>query len=395
MTPETVRKLHADRMNAVEELRSLGEEVGSDEPTAEQLAKEERLNATITELGHRVDSGLESLSEEARDIERAERIAALPTPEPTAKVDGERQALVDLLSGERTRPVDLHPEARDLLAGTATDGAELVPTTLYSQLHKYIEDYANVVSDTRIIRTAGGETLNLPVVSTNAGATWEGEGDAIAEADPQFATVSLSAYKLARLTQVSSELLQDSAFNVSSFVVESAAQALALAIDTAVVTGAGTTQPLGFDNETPADTTAGTAAVTADELIDAYHTLAPPFRANAKWYMADSTIQAIRKLSNAGTVDYVWQPGLAAGQPDRLLGYPVVATPDLPAMATGVVFAAFGDLSKAYTTRMAGSVRVDRSSDFAFANDLETFRFIVRLDGKVHDSRAISVIDNA
>lgn len=394
MSAESVKRLFAERMNAVEELRSLGETVGTDEPTAEQLASEERINGTISELGVRIDSGLESLTEEARDIERAQRIAELPVAPVTPEVNDERSAMAELVTGER-RSVDFAPESRDLLAGTATDGQELVPSTLYNELHKYIEDYSNIVSETRILRTAAGETLTIPTVTTNAGATWEGEGDAIAEADPQFGTVSLSAFKLARLTQVSSELLQDSAFNVSSFVVESAAQALALAIDTAVVTGAGTTQPLGFDNETPADTTVAVAAITADELIDAYHTLAAPFRANAKWYLADSTIQAIRKLSNAGTVDYVWQPGLQAGAPDRLLGYPVVATPDLPAMATGVVFAAFGDLSKAFTTRFAGSVRVERSSDFAFANDLETFRFIVRLDGKVTESRAISVIDNA
>lgn len=388
-----LKALYEARMRAVEELRGHGETLGDDEPSAEFLVTENKISNDITVLGAQIERGLAELERKDADAELEARMAGITTEAPASEVraiDGDVERLAAVLRGE-SRSAEFAPaESRDLLAGTATDGAELVPTSLHSELIKYVENYSNVAGLVKVINTSGGETLNIPTVSTNAAATWEGEGDAIAEADPQFATVSLSAYKLARLTQVSSELLQDSSFNVVSTVLDSAAQGLALAIDTSVVVGTGTGQPEGFalvSNLTESDF-ASASAITANELIDTFHGLAPQFRSGAKWILRDSTVQYVRKLTNAGTTDYVWQPGLALGQPDKLLGYDVVQSPDMPAIASDAVTVAFGDWAQAYVLRIAGGVRVERSSDFAFANDLETFRFIVRLDGKLLNSNA-------
>lgn len=382
----TLKAAQDERNHAVEELRALAESIDG-EPTAEQRATMATLNGVIDEKGAAIASGLALLEAEQRSDEFAAKLERHePTPEPVEA----RSAFESWLRGETRTLAAPALEARDLLAGTATDGAELVPQSM-GDLWRYVEDYANVASLCKVYRTSGGETLTIPNVTTNAAAAWEGESDAIAESDPQFASTSLGAFKLAALTQVSSELIADSAFDIVSEVLHSSSEKLALGIDTGVVTGSGTGQPTGFDNETAADTFASATAITANELIDVYHTLPAPFRANAKWFMKDSTVQYVRKLANAGTTDYVWQPGLALGQPDTLLGVPVVATPDMAAIATTNVTVAIGDLSRAMALRVAGGIRFERSDDFAFSTDLVSFRAIARVDAKVIDSRAIKV----
>ena len=67
------------------------------------------------------------------------------------------------------------------------------------------------------------------------------------------------------------------------------------------------------------------------------------YRANAVFVTSDSTLAAIRKLKNDN--GYLWQPALSAGEPDRLLGYPVYTSQFVPAIAAGQPVMAFGDLS--------------------------------------------------
>ena len=134
--------------------------------------------------------------------------------------------------------------------------------------------------------------------------------------------------------------------------------------------------------------------MTADELIDIYHAIASGYRANASWVINDSTAQAIRKLKD-GDGQYLWQPGIAAGRPDTILGRPVVTDDAVADMATTAAFAYFGDLSKAYTVRMVNALDVARSDDFAFDTDLVTWRFVARFDGVLVDEKAIVKAVNA
>jgi HK97 family phage major capsid protein len=99
--------------------------------------------------------------------------------------------------------------------------------------------------------------------------------------------------------------------------------------------------------------------------------------------MRDATLASVRKLKDSQN-QYLWQPGLQVGAPDVLLGKPVYTDPNVAAVATSAKSVIFGDIS-AYYVRIAGGVRFERSDDFAFQNDLVTFRAIVRGDGILAD----------
>jgi HK97 family phage major capsid protein len=134
-------------------------------------------------------------------------------------------------------------------------------------------------------------------------------------------------------------------------------------------------------------TAAGAAAITADELIDLYHALSRPYRKNAVWMMADATAKMIRKLKDT-TNQYLWQPGLQAGQPDTLFGRPVIVSDSMPAATTGLKSVVFGDLSY-YTVADRQGVTVQRLNELYAATGQVGFRAYKRTDGKVTLSSAI------
>jgi len=110
--------------------------------------------------------------------------------------------------------------------------------------------------------------------------------------------------------------------------------------------------------------------------------------------MKDSTLKAVRKLKEGGSSgQYLWQPGLQAGQPDTLMGRPVYTDPNIAAIGTGNRIVVFGD-PRAFFVRIAGGVQVSRSDDYAFNTDLVTWRFVLRADSAVVDANGLYVLRN-
>jgi HK97 family phage major capsid protein len=300
--------------------------------------------------------------------------------------------LRSVLTGER-RSVDLPMpdlERRDLTkAGT---GAYVVPQGFAPTLVEAMLQAA-VVADvaTRFV-TAGTGDLKVPAATAHPTAALIAEAGAITESDPTFAQVVLSSYKYATLTQVSTETLEDSGVNIEAYLATRAGEAVGRALGAALVTGTGSSQPQGIvTGSTLGVTAAAAAAIELDELVDLMHSVAPQYRARpgAAWLMADSTAAKIRKLRDesggAGTGGYLWEPSAQAGQPDLLLGHPVYLDPTMPASTTANKSVLFGDMG-AYGVRFSGQVRFERSDDYAFGNDLATFRCVVRADGRMLDT---------
>jgi HK97 family phage major capsid protein len=130
---------------------------------------------------------------------------------------------------------------------------------------------------------------------------------------------------------------------------------------------------------------------TTDNLIDLAYSVNSAYRRmpNTGWQMRGTTIAATRKLKDTYG-QYLFQPSLQAGQPDQLLGYPIWENPDVAAVGTAVKSVLFGNYRQ-YHVRLAGGIRFDRSDDYAFANDLITFRAAVRVDGGLAQQGGVNV----
>jgi HK97 family phage major capsid protein len=182
-------------------------------------------------------------------------------------------------------------------------------------------------------------------------------------------------------------LAQDTGVDLLGFAARDFGRALGRVTDTAYVLGTGSNQPQGIM------TVAGTGVVQAgtgvagvptfDELISLVYSINEEYRLNAQWLFRDATAAAIRKLKD-DEGQYLWQPSQQVGTPDRLLGFEVVTDPNVAATGLNANSVAFGDFSTFYI-RDVGAVRIERSDDFAFGNDLVTWRGVLRTDSDLID----------
>ena len=258
-----------------------------------------------------------------------------------------------------------------------------VPTSFYNEIVKVARLVNPLLEYATVINTTGGENLQIPSQATFSTATIVGQGVSIGTSEPTFnAFTTLGAYKFSALAQLSRELILDSGVDIIGFLAEQFGNALGFKIADEIVNGTGTVEPTGFlpVAGTGVTGTAAAGAFTADNVIDLIYSLDGSLRNRPTFAMlANSTsIAALRKLKDTAG-NYVFQVGDSKDRRDLVLGVPVIETPAMPSPGSAVNSLAVGDLKSIYI-RNAGGLQVDRSDDFAFGNDLATWRATWRLD---------------
>ena len=279
-----------------------------------------------------------------------------------------------------------------LSEGVDANGGYLVPEEYDHRLIDILDE-ENVMRKlgTRIT-TSGEHKINI--AATKPAAAWIEEGGALTFGDATFDQIILDAHKLHVAIKVTEELLYDNAFNLENYIMQQFGKALANAEEDAFINGTGTGQPLGILAATGGADVGVTAksatAITADELIDLIYSLKRPYRKSAAFLLNDQTLAAIRKLKdNYG--QYLWQPSLQAGEPDRILGYAAYTSPYFPAVAAGKPAVAFGDLSYNNIGDRGTRSCAERNELFA-GNGMVGFVAKERVDGKLVLPEAVKLL---
>ena len=408
---EEIRAAYDARRRAVEQLRSLDAEVGDNEPNEEQRASFAAINADIDKfdgkLDHHISEGkLDERSAYLDGLIGTQRDAGMVTENGLTPIEQEARDLFRPANSEGAQSrLEFSADAaersrlmrRDLVAGVAGDGAELVPTSLFGELYVALREGAeSMFSLGRNVITTGGEAMAFPSVSSFSAASLIAEGGAVGESDPQFVTpnVTMNAYKYGLAIQVSPELEQDNAVpGALPWVVSQAVQGIRRGVGAALVTGDGSDKPNGIVNGSTTSTATGVTYPTADNLLAAQHAVVSGYRPTATWMFNDDTILGIRLLKDSEG-QYIWRPGLVAGSYDTLLGNPVVSDDNLATIGANAKIGVFGDISAGYLVRIVNTIRAERSDQYAWLNDLLTWRFLGRFDGEIIDNTAFTVITN-
>ena len=280
-----------------------------------------------------------------------------------------------------------------LQVGTDSEGGYLVPDEYERTLVEALEEENIFRQMAKVIKTSSGDR-KIPVVASKGTASWIDEEGAYPESDDSFGQVSIGAYKLGTMIKVSEELLNDSVFDLQSYISREFARRIGAREEEAFFTGDGKGKPLGVLAATGGAETGATAAsataVTADEMMDLFYSLKAPYRRKSVWVLNDSTIKAIRKLKD-NNGQYLWQPSLAAGTPDMILGRPIKTSAYMPAMAAGAKTIAFGDFSYYWIADRQGR-SFKRLNELFAATGQVGFLATQRVDGKLILAEAVKVL---
>lgn len=399
---EIIKRLRERRLKVWEQAKAVAERAAYENRAldGEEQKEWETCNAELDALDRRMDSIAEA---ENRAKETEEKFAAIEgRPIEGGNTSGDRgQAVQELrafLTGAPGAPrfFDVNPKGpvnfRDLSKLTGAAGGDIVPTSFYDRLMAHLIENAGMLQTMpTVLNTASGEGIEIPKTLTHSQPTPQApvaEAAAIPESDPTFDKILLGAFKYGVMIQVSRELVVDSGVDLEGYLAMQAGRAIGNSFGSDLVIGTGTGEPRGVTIDSTLGVTGGAGVVgafTSDNLIDLQYSVISPYRASTscRWLMRDATVGAVRKLKGSDG-QYIWQPSLVAGAPDLLLSKPIVNDPNVAAVALAAKSILFGDFSQ-YFVRLAGGVRFERSDDFAFGNDLVSFRALVRGDGALVD----------
>ncbi len=358
-------------------------------PTAEDRAEFDRLMNAADELRRRYED-LERLEAAEASLETADERVSDPmaggersaaggaSNRPENRTAGQyresaeyRSVYAEWLATGQVRHAAIPREFRDTVLGTDSKGGYLVtPTQLAAEIVKGIDDLVFVRPLARIQRIGSAKTVGVPrLTSRMADADWSGEVAAVTE-DTTMALDrrDLKPYLMSKLAKISIEA-SDRDSNIERLIQDELAYKNAITEEKAYLTGNGTGKPLGIFTAsangvpTTRDVTGTntTTAITADTLIAMKYSLKPGYRADptCRWMWSRTAIEAVSKLKDT-TNNYLWQPSVQAGQPDRLLGIAVAESEYVPAtFTTGLYVGAIGCL-RYYWIAEVSDLRIQR-----------------------------------
>jgi len=310
-----------------------------------------------------------------------------------------------LRSGDDDALRGLPMEEKALSTAVSADGGFLVDPQTAAQITSVLRGASSIRAIANVVQVES-TAYDVLVDQTDIGAGWADETTATSETGtPQIDRISIPLHELSALPKASQRLLDDSAFDVEGWLAGRIADKFSRAESLSFISGDGVDKPTGFLTHTTvaegswtwgnlgyvATGAAGDFAAVdqADAIVDLVYALNAQYRANASFVMNSKTAGAVRKMKD---VDgrFLWSDGLAAGEPARLMGYPVLIAEDMPDIAADAMAIAFGDFGAGYTVAERPDLRILRDPFSAKPHVL--FYATKRVGGDVSDFAAIKLL---
>ena len=267
-------------------------------------------------------------------------------------------------------------------------GGYLVPIDFLNNLQVNMVAFSGMMQVADIIQTASGSELQIPTMddTSNTGEFVGENADQDGSTDPNLGQVSMFAFKASsKMVKVPYELLEDNAFNLAGRMGSILGQRLGRIKNTRFTTGTGVKQPRGLLTASTLGVTAASATVILfDEVFDLDASVDPAYGDNGTFMCHKNTAVHLRKKKDS-TGQYLWQPSVAAGQPDTVNAKQVYYNTAFPQIATGNKVLTYGDHSK-YLIRESGVLRLRRFDERYGNVDQVAFIAFQRVDGNLIDA---------
>ncbi len=310
-----------------------------------------------------------------------------------------------LRSGEDDALRGLELEGKAMSTTVAADGGYLVDPQTAASIQAVLGSTASVRAIANVV-AVDASSYDVLIDHAETGAGWASETAAVSETGtPAIDRITIPLHELSALPKASQRLLDDSAFDIEGWLAGRIADTFARSEAAAFVSGDGIDKPRGFLSYPEIDDASwswgnlgyvatGTAGGfdgtnPGDAVIDLVYALGAQYRAGASFVMNSKTAGTLRKLKD-GDGRFLWSDGLAAGEPARLLGYPVLIAEDMPDIAVDASAVAFGNFAAGYTIAERPDLRVLRDPFSAKPHVL--FYATKRVGGAVSDFAAIKLL---
>jgi HK97 family phage major capsid protein len=351
-----------------------------------------------------VTAKLQKQDDRMNKLDRKTLMAARPSLATSAEMDAPHQKAFAayVRSGDDDGLRGLEVEGKAMNSAVAADGGYLVDPQTAEQIKGTLSSTASIRAIATIVNV-DATSYDVLFDHTEMGAGWVTETGTLAETDTsQIDRITIPLHELSALPKASQRLLDDSAFDIEGWLAGRIADKFARSEAGAFVSGDGIDKPKGLlsyptvDNDSwtwgnlgyVATGSAG-AIDDGDAIIDLVYAVGAVYRANGTFVMNSKTAGTIRKLKdNDGR--FLWSDGLSAGEPARLLGYPVLIAEDMPDIGADAFAIAFGDFSAGYTVAERPDLRVLRDPFSAKPHVL--FYATKRVGGAVSDFAAIKLL---
>ena len=379
--------------------------------TGEDVSPAEDLKAALTgfvsefkTFSTGIHATLQKQEDRMNKLDRKTIMAYRPALATGAEADAPHQKAFAayLRSGDDDGLRGLDLEGKALNSSVAAEGGYLVDPQTSESIRSTLSDTASLRAIANVVNV-DATSYDVLIDHTEMGAGWATETASTVETDtPQIDRITIALHELSALPKASQRLLDDSAFDVEGWLAGRIADKFSRSEADAFINGDGVDKPTGVMNYPTVDnevwtwgnlgyvpTGAAGDLGSADSIVDLVYALGAEYRANATFVMNSRTAGVVRKQKDADG-RFLWSDGLAAGEPARLLGYPVLVAEDMPDVADGADAIAFGDFSAGYTIAERPDLRVLRDPFSAKPHVL--FYATKRVGGAVSDFAAIKLL---
>lgn len=373
---------------ATAERRERGEQI-----EAELRSRPERRTAPANPTHHRiVGRGADAFR---TWLSRPARLPVSPD-----QAENARQCNIDLNDRSISLRLGRRPGDGEQRALSVGSNGTFATWDVGQQLERALLAYGNAKSLVRTIQTGTGNSFPIPTVddTSNTAAIVSEAGAIPVNADPTTSSVTLGAFMYStKAVKFSIQLAQDSMVDLDTLLPDLLMERLGRALNSHIVNGAGTTEPYGIFPRAGASgvTVAGTVAsptFAGNDFIDLLYSVDPAYRQapGCGFMMHDTIVQRVRKLKDSNG-QYLWQPSMQMGQPDRLLGYSLYGNQACPTLAAGAKIAAFGDYTK-YTWREVSQFDLYRLDELFLMNGQLAIVGLYRGDGNLLNTGAVKTL---
>jgi len=397
VTPEVKAALD-DFLNAFEHFKSSNDE---------RLAELERRSSADVLLEEKVERINHSLDLQKKSIDRMivdARRPSLGIETGAAPVSEHKAAWNSYMRKGDAGPLSAF-EMKALSGTSDPEGGYLAPAEVEQAIDRVLSEVSPIRS-IAAVRKIGSGSLKKAMSEGGAATGWVAENASRPETTaPTLSLMEFPAMELYAMPAATQSLLDDGFVDLEAWVADEVQTVFAEQESAAFVNGDGVARPRGFlsyNKVANGSYTWGNVGYVAtgtdgafdssnpsDDLIDLIYTPKQGYRANARFVMNRSTQGTIRKFKD-GDGNYIWQPGLTAGQPATLMGYPVIESEDMPDIASDSFSIAFGDFSRGYliVDRMGIQILRDPYSSKPFV----LFYTTKRVGGGIQNFEAIKLM---